>query len=324
MVKEVLYRDSMGFRQHGNIQEFEIDRFFDDDHRDSSGRRGYGFARPIGQPRGTRGIFFSAASGYPWMKADNIKKLHFLPAFTESPTMLGNHSRVLTPVPGTRIIGVIGEGRKGTEIVAWSAPESYAEGIKECEKYLEHEKERLERNPTFRCLEISRYAGGKEYQRRNPVFEGTKKQFEERFPLGLFVRIAGRSDPLVSDTIGDVEYIRWFERELSGEDEWERCNDPRRMRFQLTQTAAYRLLQFDSIRRADDPVAWFSLDHPEKLVARGNYRQGNQKFVYFPATEDYLETEFTGDQAEILWKLGEFMAQVQEADAEATRRPLGK
>src|ERR1041385_4332876 len=140
MSKKVSYVDFEGFRQVGDLQEFEIDKFFTNEHPDAKSRRGYGFARLVGTPRGiTRGIFLPAANRYYYMRPYDVKKREFIPEFTNLLAYRSGEDDI-EPKPDVRIIGVVGEGRKGVEIVAWSTNVgAYEKALKSCEVYLEIE-----------------------------------------------------------------------------------------------------------------------------------------------------------------------------------------
>ncbi len=301
MKKKVAYVDHEGFRQFGELQEFEIDRFFTEDKPDSKGRFGYGFALRDGQPRGTRGIFFSARREFPWMRAYGTTKLEYIPQFSDAPDSLDERGPANEPKQRVRIVGVVGEGRQGIEIVAWSYPSSYERALKSCAAFVELERERIERDPRFHLLETITRSCEKE-SKPTRIFIGSKDQVEHKYPLGSYVESAARFDPTTSRNVGDTLYRRWWEQETET-DEWKPCDDPRKMRFQLTRNAAAKLLR-ECTRKLDAngwPI-WYRRDS-NKIVAIGSTPKSDQKLVSFHDTPNYLRTEFTG-KTEDFWKIG--------------------
>ena len=293
---QVAYHDYEHFSQTGELIEAVVDRYYSMDKPTADGRSGFGFAKTADG----KSYFFHINNGHR-MCPRGTGKLDFIPEFRDEwrpGEVFGD------PIPGKKIVGVIGPGRKDKVcIVEWSYPEEYEKALALCEIYREFVLERVERNPNFRCMEIRRDPVGLEDRRTNPVFEGTKEQFEKRYPLGYFTEM-GNPDPLLSRRIGDMEYIRWFERETL--DGWERCGDPRKIHLPLTRAQAQRLLRFECVRTVDEEglpvwtskdstrfVAMVTFDHPKGEVG-----------IIFDGTGDHLETVFRGKAMDDLWNIG--------------------
>jgi hypothetical protein len=289
------YWDHEGFRQDGEIVEGILYRYWDVDPKTGASRR-YGFVR---LDDGTE--LFAHRNSRTHMDGYGVEKLRYIPSFKDTwPARIFEEPNI-----GERVVGIVGKDRQGRDcLVAWSYPSELNHALELCEGYLELERERIERDPKFRCMEIVKDSLGREFhQRRGPIFEGTKRQFEEWFPLGSYNQVAARFDPLLTQKIGDLDYIRWFEQETET-DEWKRCVDPRKMRFQLTRTAAAKLLQFECRREIGTtgfPV-WYKKGTCV-MFALARLEEEDKQVIFFDSPA-YLETKFESKVAENLWNIG--------------------
>lgn len=289
-MKVAHYTDEEGFAQNGELVEGVIERYYEIDPR-TGARRNWGFVRLA---NGSSMFFHN--NNLERMQPYCTGPLTFIPGFTNT---WQYDDRLKLPAEGDKIVGIVGKDRHDRScLIVWSYLTNYEKALASCEVYVELTKESLERDPDFRCEEIRRIAGSPDRRRADPIFEGKKKRFEERYPLGAFNKF-NRKDPLLSETIGDVEYIRWFERKTATI--WEKCEDPRTMKFQLPQNAARLLLRFESTRMAEWPV-WQHKD-TQIGIAHVDYVKGTK--IVFPETANYLETVFEGKIAQEMLKIDE-------------------
>lgn len=285
MGNQVEYHDFDGFAHIGELVEGVFHIYYEIDERTQHPRH-WGF---VNLSDGSR--IFAHRNNRHHMSVFAVEKLHFVPRFYEVWPVERPFDE---PKTGDPVVGVIGLDRAGRLcLISWSPASEYALALKECQNYLEHEQERLERDPNFRCIQRRIVAGKADFEWT--LFEGTKRQFAERFDRGHLGKWTTK-DPLCSTHIGSVTFNHNFVRETA--QGWEPSDDPRTLRFQLTYSQAYQLLRFETTRRIEGPK-WTHNVTGNMIASRIDGAN-----IMFPETSRYLGTIFEGKSAERLMKVG--------------------
>ncbi len=290
------------------LLEGEVDKYFTRENPDRSGKHGYGFVK---LDSGVS-LFFHVHQ-LSTVDAYEVEKMKFIPRFQ------GIKSSLRDPAVKDRIFFVTENDPKGRlRVGMWTYPLEYEGALLTCDTLEKLERTRIERNPNFKCLEIRQPSCGPASSARI-VFQGTKEQFEQKYPLHKFNRF---EDPILSESRGDTDYIRWFERETITHD-WVKCDDPRKTRLQVTIQKAREILWACDRRVVHmiQTVWWnapvrrltYVMDDTKPLVAIGKLDTDNKRTIVFKESPDYLETTFTsGDlQFEELWRAGHLVPSEQ-------------